>query len=95
MNNLGLSIEVNRDAISQRQPVVISDTNDYISFEIENERLDSHTTKLDIDGLAPGAYSVKINGVEKSAIISTGSGTQSIGIYLDSSAYASIQIQLK
>jgi len=62
MHNLGMRLELNRDAFAKGQSVSIKESRDQIIYVLENERLNAHTTGMDIKGLAAGNYQLLVNG---------------------------------
>jgi hypothetical protein len=59
---VGLSLELNRDSYTTAN---VRNTADFVSFNLQNERADAHTTGIVVKGLAAGTYSAKVNSVQQ------------------------------
>jgi hypothetical protein len=95
MHNLGLTLQLNRDAFASGQDVVIGSTGASISFVLENERANAHTTKLTIDGLPEGNYTVRIDGVVQYGFEKTSSEEVDLELNIGSNATYDISIRLR
>jgi hypothetical protein len=60
-----LYLELSRDRYSG---ATVSKTRDYVGFTLENQTGDAHTTNLSLEGLAPGTYTVTVNGTAAPSI---------------------------
>jgi len=65
---------LDRDGFAKEHPIVLTNSLDRISFEIENRAGTPHETTLILKGLPPGNYTVRRNGKSLSALV--GSGTE-------------------
>ena len=65
LQNLGVDLQLNRDAFAAGTVVSVSENKDNVAFTLENERSMAHTTTLSMTGLAVGIYSVKIDSIEQ------------------------------
>jgi len=59
---VGLSLELNRDSYTA---ATVRETGDFVSFALQNERTNAHTTEIEVTGLAAGTYSAKVNSVQQ------------------------------
>jgi hypothetical protein len=94
MNNLGLSMELDRDAFAKNQNVAVGSFLASISFVLENERANAHTTLLSLNGLPEGNYTLRINGVVKYIFRPDASEKSIIELDVGSAATSDISIRL-
>jgi hypothetical protein len=94
MNNLGLSMELDRDSFAKNQNVAIGSSLTSISFVLENERANAHTTLLTLDGLPEANYTLRINGVVKYIFRPDASEKSIIELDVSSAATSDISIRL-
>ena len=92
MQNLGLQLKLDRDAFAKGQEIAIGSASHSISFVLENERLNAHTTKLTVNGLAAGNYAVKINSVKQYTFTVTGSEEVVLSLDIGSDATYDVSI---
>jgi MYXO-CTERM domain-containing protein len=60
-----LYVALGRDRYSA---ATVSTHGDYVRFTLQNQTGDAHTTALTLEGLAPGAYDVKVDGAAAPAL---------------------------
>jgi len=94
MQNIGLELKLDRDAFAKGQNIAIGSSSHWIGFVLENERLNAHTTKLSITGLAAGTYVVKINGVKQYTFSITAPEEAVLNLDIGSDATYDISISL-
>jgi len=94
MHNLGLSLALNRDAFAKEQNISIGSAKSWISFNLENERLNAHTTKLTLTGLPEGNYLVKVNGTVQNTFNKTDSSETVVELNIGSGPASIISISL-
>ncbi len=71
MHNMNVSLKLDRDAYSYDIPITISKTKDAVQFQLDNETLTAHNTRIALTGLAAGDYQVKVNDDVQSTVTMT------------------------
>jgi hypothetical protein len=95
MNNIGLSMDLDRDTFAKNQNVVVCSSLTSIKFVLENERANAHTTLLSLYGMPSGSYALRINGVIQSTFSHIASEKSVIELNVGSAATSTVSIGFK
>lgn len=96
LQNLGIELNLNRDAFAAGTVVAVNQNKDSINFTLENERSRAHTTTLNLTGLVAGVYSVRIDNMEQYAVaVNDPDETHQLALELGTNSTYSISITKK
>ena len=82
-------LELSRDRYSG---ATVSKARDYVGFTLQNQTGDAHTTNLTLEGLAPGTYSVNVDGTAAPAITAQAGVVATVALAVTGAASQAVTI---